>query len=54
MLLSFYAMPPQPVMESSLILGSKLVRSVELRFIVESFHSIPHRVVIIKASNNQI
>lgn len=54
MLLSFYTMPPQPVIESSLMLGSVLVRSAELRFIVESFHSIPHRVTIIKASNNQI
>lgn len=39
MLLSFYTMPPQPVIESSLMLGSVLVRSAELRFIVESFHS---------------
>lgn len=54
MLLSFYTIPPQPAVESNLILGSKLVRSVELRFIVESFHSNPNRVVTIKASNNQI
>lgn len=52
MLLSFYTIPPQPAVESNLILGSKLVRSVELRFIVESFHSNPNRVVTIKASNN--
>lgn len=54
MLLSFYTIPSQPAAESSLMLGSKLVRSVELRFILESFHSNPHRVVTIKASNNQI
>lgn len=53
MLLSFYIIPPQPPVESSLILGSKLIRSIELRFIVESFHCNPHRVVTIKASNSQ-
>lgn len=54
MILSFYTIPPQPAGESSLILGSKLVRSVELRFIVKSFYSSLHQVITTKASNNQI
>lgn len=54
MILSFYTVPPQSAGEVSLILGSRLVRSVELRFIVKSFYSSLHQVIIIKASNNQI
>jgi len=53
MLLSFYTVPPQPAVESSLMLGSKLVRSTELRFFMESFHSSPHSIVTTKASNSQ-
>lgn len=54
MILLFCTISPQPAGEGSLILGSKLARLVDLRFIVKSLYFSLHQVITTKASNNQI